>query len=425
MKNQKIKWFFVYALLLLTGCIPLITPKRSIITQYYVYDSKYADSILTNYKSLVDEKYKKKDLAYPIYLLNLGLFNFYAKNYDDASKAFWAVYQIEKGQSELIKVTEWIKGTEKRVYKLSKRENALLHFYLGLIYFYQNSIDKALVELKKISLIEENEPQLPLPVFFSGKIYECLGKLDEAIIDYKKLQELTQKDSLYVPYLELAKIYLLLNNQKSAKTNIDKLKTMGYEVPPNLNTKSLKKDFEELIIIIEQNNEDAIDSIKIHLDKNYLGKPVVIDVFQPGISAGEAIRKTMKEATGMVARETAKKGIEEVTEKIFGDWLGSFMGGLIGEKLLGSEMEEKRKWDEAPDMFLIHASFIPKGQIENILIEFFTQNGPYQTIRRIYSFKLEELHKINNMFFLHLRYLNKVYKLHKEEKKKNFNMNFA
>ncbi|MFC1809020.1 tetratricopeptide repeat protein [Candidatus Omnitrophota bacterium] len=95
----------------------------------------------------------------------------------------------------------------------------LIHFNIARIYVMRKNYDKAMEELKKVSLNFARNSKLGSEAQFQvGRIYEVQGKWDEAVSAYKKVHEdyaLTQR-GLYVP-LYIAEQYKKMGKEEEAQ----------------------------------------------------------------------------------------------------------------------------------------------------------------------------------------------------------------
>lgn len=400
------KRFWIFLLLGSNILIPHCAPNREILGNksfaYYRYDEA-----LSQYQELVEEKYRKRDISYIIYLLNFALINHYAGYWDKARESFWAAYKIDEGKlSEVAKGVEWIRAGEKRVYRLTKREKALLHFYLGTDYLYTGEIEKAIIEYKKIHLLEEQKPKLPLVCFYMGKAYEMLKKYDDALIEYKALENLTQKEKVFFPvYIELAKIYALKGDKENTLRCIEEFTALASPAQASLFKKAtFPQEHQELILQIDQDRIGSLDSCKILVDGAYIGKAELIDVFQPGVTVEEYVRKFVKETASYAARKTARKGIIYLFEKLL-PGVGDIIGDVVAEEMLGEEAT-KRSWYYAPDGFYLFVGYIP-NQAQKIKIEFYRKGKVFET--KEYNLNKRPVVKMKNKLFLTVRFQSVIY----------------
>jgi len=399
-------WIIIF--FTLTHCA---TVNHEVVANKAFFDRRYGDAI-KEYKLLIKEKYDKKDKSYIIYLMNYALLNHYVGNWEEARKCFWTAYKIDEGNvSELTKAVEWLKAGEKRVYKLTKREKELLHFYLGLEYLFSSKYDEALIEFKKIHLLEEQKPKLPLVCFYMGKTYEIMKKYDDAIIEYRVLIELTAKDPYLPAYLELARVFY----KKGEITKGDKAfqEFLKLANSTTINKRKLTSlDYEQLIIQIDQDEISALSECKIFIDGKYRGNAKLIDVFQPGITAEEYVRKFIKETASYAGRELVKKGISNLLGKLIPG--GETLGEALTKEVLG-EKADKRSWYYAPEGFSLFIDYIPKN-CKTVTIEFYgTQKSFLFFTKKVklgeFTFNLSHTPcvRIGDCIFLNVRFQSKPY----------------
>lgn len=394
LKDTKLYLLVLVTVLLSVRC----APNKEVVANREFFKGDY-QAAAQKYKEIVDEKYKKKDLSYIIYLMNYGAINHYMGNYEEARKAFWAAYQIEyEKRSTGAKAYELVKGTSKRVYRLSKRERALLHFYLGLEFLYEKDLTNALVEFRKINLIEEQKPKLPLALFYSGKVYEFKDKLDDAFVDYRNMAIVTEKDSNYIPYVELAKISKLDGNEEKFKEYYDWIFRMK-NVPKkgiDLLNQIPNTNIHEIVILTDVDNLSGLDSITCYINGDYVGGSMLTDAFQPGVTIGEVLRKTLKEATGYMAREGVKN--------LFGAIIPG--GDILAKHIIGSGYIETRRWYYAPGAFWLLVTYT-KGDLSNLTIKVWKRKKVVKTYDLLKGDN--RLVNIYGHYFIHLRYQSAPY----------------
>jgi tetratricopeptide (TPR) repeat protein len=336
------------------------------------YHREY-DQALSDYRTAVNDKYKQKDNGYIVHILNYGLISQYAGHPETARKCFWAARKTEEAQlSSATKTFEWLKAGDKRVYRLSKREQALLHFYLGLNYLQIHKPDKAIIEFCKIRLIEEDKPTLPLVCFYLGKAYEIAGKHDDAMIEYRTLVNLTRQKPFPPVYLEMARLYHQLKQRERSLEHLAKFRSLTDRRHRSLFRRNIIppfKNYSELVLQVDQ--DELLSYCRVYADGKYVGRTQLLDVFAPTMTTGEALRKATKEATSYVARASAKTAISAFFEAIV-PGLGNTLGDELGKSVLGEDSDH-RSWYYAPKGFLMFVGYIPK-RTRRITVEFF---GPY------------------------------------------------
>jgi tetratricopeptide (TPR) repeat protein len=337
----------------------------------YFYDRQYHDALVT-YEGLVDAKYDAKDRSYVIFLLNYAIISQYTGDFGEGQKAFMTAHKVTKGDiSGAAKAFEWLKAGSKRVYKLKKREKMLLHFYMGTDFAFTNDMEKAIIEYKKVHLLEEGKPRLPLVCFYMGKVYEIEEKYDDALIEYRALLELTKTDPFSPAYFELARIHSLRGEEDEAAKYLKKFAAVADAPQLSIFEEGkMPEGYDELIVRIDRNELDHPYEIKIYADDNYVGNARLVDIFRPGTTIGEIARKTTKEASSRVARKQSKKALTAGLSKMI-PGVGGFVGDAVGETVLGDE-EDRRSWYYAPAGFSLFAGYIP-GDTREVTVEFVEQ----------------------------------------------------
>jgi tetratricopeptide (TPR) repeat protein len=335
------------------------------------YDRQYHDALAT-YKGLVDAKYEAKDRSYVIYLLNYAIISQYTGDFSEGQKAFMTAHKVTRGKiSGTAKAFEWLKAGSKRVYKLKKREEMLLHFYMGTDFAFVGNMEKAIIEYKKVHLLEEGKPRLPLVCFYMGKVYEIEEKYDDALIEYRALLELTKTDPYSPAYFELARIHSLRGEQDEAAKYLKKLSAIADAPQLSIFEEGkIPEGYNELIVQIDRNELNHPYEIKIYADNTYVGQARLLDVFRPGVTLGEIARKTAKETSSGIARNQSKKALTAGLSRMI-PGVGGLVGDAVGETVLGDE-EDRRSWYYAPAGFSLFAGYIPDDTRE-VTVEFVEQ----------------------------------------------------
>lgn len=379
------------------GC----APSQTIKTHREFKGLKY-DAELFNCKKALVSGYARKDINYPIYLLNYGTIAQYAGELDSARAAFWTVYKINEGEGldEFTKGTEWLKADQKRVYRVTKRENELLHFYLGINYFLSNMPDKALIEFNKLELIDQNVNKLPIVYFYKAKCYEMLEQYDDAKIEYDKLATPESMENFPWICLILAQLEFLRMNNDDAESYFSKYCDLSQEYYDDHDKKEIieQNGWYNLIIQIDHQWSRTLGIAKIWADSKYIGNVAPFDYFRVEMTSDEKLRKGMKEAGSYVARNVTKKGAEELADAIMPGF--GCLGGFAADKVLGTDKQDKetRFWYYAP--FVFSLTFKPISQTtQKIKIDFYDTDG-----RKIgsvgYDLNGENLYYIGNTVFI-------------------------
>ncbi|MEO0069051.1 MAG: hypothetical protein ABIK23_08005 [candidate division WOR-3 bacterium] len=334
------------SLLFLFSCVPsakIVRPKPS-----YFSDLNYTLA-REKYRKTVEEKFREKDLSYILSLLSYGITCFYDRQIDDAKKAFLAAYKVDAGERpEAAKIYDWLVVDSRTVYKLKKRERELVHFYLGLCYLFQDNLEEALVEFKKLRQFDQDASKLPIVNFFLGFIYEKMGKFDDALIEYRPLEEMLGSLGL-VHYLEL-------------------MRDSGLVLPA---------DSLELVVQVEHQTIAALGKTDIYIDD--IGPvatlPENCDNFNVLLTPAEANRQAAQEAAakatriglrllGWILLDKATKG------------KGKKLSEEVADILLGKEEENRdiRAWGYAPLNFSFTRLRIPAAS-QQVRLVFHNQNG--------------------------------------------------
>jgi len=333
-------------------CITIYScgPRKTVETHREFIDLDYSIALHECSEKVV-KGYEKKDIGYPIYLLNHGALAQYVGELDSARASFWSAYRIDEGEiPEFTKGVEWLKADQKRVYQLTKRESELLHFFLGKNYLMSGHPAEAIVEFKKIELIDQNVSILPIVNFYSGKCYEILEKYDDARIEYDKLLSITTADRSSFVYLARAQVEFSLANYDDAYSFFD---AYSSDVRQAYNKQEAEQiigqiGWSNLIIQVDHQFSQTLGTAEAWIDDEYWGRVWTFDCFDVMVSGGEKSREVVKEVGSYVARKTTRKGAVELAGSII-PGLGC-IGGISTDLVLGSDEEDKetRFWNYAP-----------------------------------------------------------------------------
>jgi tetratricopeptide (TPR) repeat protein len=350
---------------------------RKTVEPHREFNDLYYRTELFNCRKKVVEGYAKKDINYPIYLLNYGAVAQYAGELDSARSSFWTAYRIDEGEiSEFTKGVEWLKADQRRVYELTKRESELLHFFLGLNYFQAGYSDKALIEFKKVELIDQGVSVLPIINFYSGMCYEILEKYDDAQIEYNKLKTTISKNEFPFIYLALAQLEFLLMNSNEASICFDEYCDLGQISYDESDRKNIieQNGWQNLIIQIDHQRARTLGFAKIWVDGKYRGKVKPFDYFSVEMSGDEKLRKDMKEAGSYAARKTVRGGAKAGVGKCLPGF--GCLGGFATDIVIGTdeEDEETRFWYYTPMGFSL--TMLPIRSIsQDLKITFYNCDG--------------------------------------------------
>lgn len=313
----------------------------------YFKDLSY-DSAMVRYHRLVEKKFLGRDLSYILSLLSYGLVSFYGGKVADAKRAFLAAYRVDAGERpEAAKLYDWLVVDSRTVYKLKKRERELVHFYLGLCYLFENNLEEALVEFKKLRQFDQEVSKLPIVNFYTGLVYEKMGKFDDALIEFRQLETLGMR--------ELAR-------------NVELLRDSGLASFP---------DSVELVVQVEHQTVNSIGRAEVYANGADLITvlPEVGDGFAVRLSAAEANRKAAQEVSAKAARLGLRFLAAAILEKALPGH-GEKLADDIADITLGKEEEnrDRRAWGYAPLNFSFARLRLPKTT-RVVRLVFFDQAG--------------------------------------------------
>ncbi|MGQ9708433.1 MAG: tetratricopeptide repeat protein [bacterium] len=306
------------------------------------------DGTAARYRQISEEKFKRKDHSYVLSLLSYGITSLYGLNLGEARRAFWAAYKVDAGERpEAAKLYDWLVVDSRAVYKLKKRERELVHFYLGLCYLFENNLEEALVEFKKLRQFDQEASKLPIVNFYTGLVYEKLEKFDDALIEYRHLETLGMKELI---------------------RNVERLRDSGYLA---------SEDSVELVVQVDHQTVGSVGRTEVYVDSFQLVKhlPEVCDSFAVRLSPAEANRKAAQEASAKLARY----GLRLLSAAVLGKTLpgyGEELAEDIADITLGKEEEnrDRRAWGYAPLNFSFARLRIP-GSTRVVRLVFFNRAG--------------------------------------------------
>jgi len=260
----------------------------------------------------VEHKFAVRDYSYVLSLLDYGLLSLYGRDLATARRAFTAGYKIDEGQvSEAAKMFQWLVVDSRKVYRLTKRERELCHFYLGLAYLLAGDLTNALVEFKKLRQLDQDASRLPVVNFYLGLLYEKLGKWDDARIEYNGLREMAA-DWWY-----------------SSDSTQDSVVRLGRA---------------ELVVHVDQQDSWPMGPIEVWVADTCLATlPPAMDSFAVKLTPGELTRKTAQKVSAKASRLGIRLLLELLTKN-------KELGNNLADLALGREAEDRetRAWDYAP-----------------------------------------------------------------------------
>jgi tetratricopeptide (TPR) repeat protein len=306
------------AALLMAGCMvsepALQKPARKLFT-----DLAYRPAA-ERYRELMERRYEAQDNSYVLSVLSYAAASFYARDIENARKAFTAAYRVDDGDvSEAAKVLQWLVADSRTVYRLSKRERELVHFYLALCYLYDDDPEGALVEFKKLRLRDQEASELPLVNFYAGLTYERLGMYDDAVIEYRGLREMgfagrhrpIDADELIARAERLAR-----GEAAAGAENIELVVHVDHQFPSSMGRTVVRADGAEVGVL-----------------------PDFVDDFEVRLTSEEQARKEAQEVGAAAARE----GIRLLAALLGDRFLkgsGDELAGFVTDVLLGKEEVE-------------------------------------------------------------------------------------
>jgi len=396
--------FAIYAMLL-HSC----APSKSVKPNKEFSRLSYAKELISCKKAVV-QGFKKKDVKYPIYLLNYGVLAQYSCKMDSARSALLAASKIEEAKlSEVTQGVEWIKSDQKRVYKVTKRESELMHFYLGLNYFMSNKPDKALVEFKKLELIDQKASLLPIVSFYLGKCYEVMQKSDDARIEYDKLLSMISTEEFPFVFLMLAQLESGFLEDDESKIYFSKYCDIAKKTYEEIDAENIvkKRGWGTLIVQIDHQWSNTMGFGELWVDDEYVGKIKPFDYFKVKMTSGEKSRKAAKEVGSYIARKTVRNTAENIVDNLMPGF--GCLGGYATDALLGSEDEDKenRYWNYAPTGFSLTLVPVPKN-FGKLRIEFYDAKSS-RIGSVVYKSSSCQIHQTSGNFIVEVCLDNKFY----------------
>jgi len=328
-------------------CAPVTSPLPSAPKPHYFSNLSYENAI-ARYRQTVEKKFKDEDLSYILSLLSYGITNFYGGKQADAKRAFLAAYKVDAGERpEAAKFYDWLVVDSRTVYKLKKRERELVHFYLGLCYLFENNLEEALVEFKKLRQFDQGASQLPIVNFYTGLLYEKMEKFDDALIEFRQLETL---------------------GIKGLVRNVELIRDSGF-IPT--------ADSIELVVQVDHQTVSSIGRTEVYADSSLLVTvlPEVSDSFAVRLSKAEANRKAAQEAGAKAARIGLRVLSAVLLDKVL-PGIGKELADNIADITLGKEEQNRdiRAWGYAPLNFAFARMRIPNSTSKVRLI-FYNRAG--------------------------------------------------
>ncbi|MCD6413239.1 MAG: hypothetical protein J7L54_03750 [Elusimicrobia bacterium] len=305
--------------------------KYSLAAQQYRKNKKYCESV-----------------NYPIYILNLAVADYRAGNLDESERAFLAALKLSRGENlnTVEKNFGFLAPKSERMYKLRPFEEVIARFYLALIYLQKGLLEDAVVEFKKINLIDD---QYPLIHYIMGKSYEAKGEYDDAEIEYRKTINL--RGDIPYPYLDLYEIYRRRNwNDEAEKAKAKFLSLAGAKFENDISTSGSLADKQEIVLLLDlrnffpqiKKNDIKFFHFEIRIDGKFCGKASLIEDMD--------FQKMKKRFKKMIKEKLKNAARSAIIGKIFG--------------AAASDNAEYRNWDKIPGAIYIFRTKPPSGKHE-------------------------------------------------------------
>uniref|UniRef100_A0A7C4GAC3 Tetratricopeptide repeat protein n=1 Tax=candidate division WOR-3 bacterium TaxID=2052148 RepID=A0A7C4GAC3_UNCW3 len=339
-----------FAFLLLGLVLSSCGPTRPVVIPgpRYIEDLAY-DSCIARNQRIMEEKFKARDNSYILSVMSWAITCFYGRRFADAKKGFTAACRLDDNDiAEAAKVFQWLIVDQRTVYRLTKRERELCHFYLGLAYLLNNDLGGSLVEFRKLRQRDQEASQLPAVNFYMGLVYEKLDKTDDALIEYKGLVQ--------------------MNRYPDAPALVRRLEQP--DEPPDTIT-------EELIVHVDHQTLETVARTEVYADDALIGTLVpAADNFDVKLTQAEANRKAAQEAGAAAARFGLRLLGALAGEALLGKG-GANVADAVADITLGKESENRdlRAWGYAPVALSFLRTRVPRQTGEVKLVFYKTGGG--------------------------------------------------
>jgi len=328
-------------LMLLTACAPRVTvtpPPREFV------DLDYHTAADTQQKAM-EQQFKEKDNAYVMSVLSYALTSLYDRDIANARKAFTAAYKVDDGKvDEAAKAYQWLQVDARKVYRLTKRERELTHFYLGLGYLYDDNLPEALVEFKKLRQRDQDTSRLPAVNFYMGLVYEKQNLFGDAAIEYNGLNEMAA-----------------YSGAGDLLSRLDSLRNGA--LPDTLGSK-------ELVVQIDLLRPAPVGPTDVYADDQFIARlPAIVDRFDVRLTSGELNRIAAQKAGAYAARQSCRCCTGIAAEYFLGQG-ASDLTDVAADVALGREEDnqEHRWWRYAPHAVSFLRTRIPSTTNEVRLV---------------------------------------------------------
>ena len=287
-----------------------------------------------------------ESINYPLYMLNLAAADYRAGKLDEARRAFTVALKLSHGENlnAVEKNFGFLAPKSESSYKLRDYEEIIVHFYLGLIYVRMGEFDDAVVEFKKINLID---PEYPLVHFIMGKIYQINGNGEDAEIEFR-LTNRYRKNFPYA-YFEKAGFYRKNGMAEEADRALKKyLYLDGESRLAEEAKKNGKMPAGGIVLVLDasswagkigKKNKGGY-FYKIYIDGKFYGKSYLIEDME---------LNKIKKRTAKFIKETLKNAARSaIIKKVFGSD--------------ASDNTERRGWDKVPGLIHLFEAYLPAGE---------------------------------------------------------------
>lgn len=290
----------------------------------------------------MEEKFRQKDNSYILSVMSWAVTCFYGRRFADARKGFTAACRLDDNDiAEAAKVFQWLIVDQRTVYRLTKRERELCHFYNGLAYLLSDDLTGSLVEFKKLRQRDQDASQLPAVNFYMGLVYEKLDKPGDALIEYRGLAQ--------------------MNRYPDAPALVRRLEQP--EETPDTTTC-------ELIVYVDHQTFATVARAEVYADDAPVGTLVpAADSFAVKLTQAEANRKAAQEAGAAAARFGLRLLGAVAGEALLGKG-GANVADAVADLALGKESENRdfRAWGYAPVAVSFLRTRIPRETREVTLV---------------------------------------------------------
>jgi tetratricopeptide (TPR) repeat protein len=306
------------------------------------------------YKAAAEAKFQARDKNYVLALLDYAIVGLYDRDTAAARKAFTAAYKVDKGDvAEMDKAYQWLVVNSRTVYRLTKREKELCHYYLGLCYLVAGNTPEALVEFKKLRQIDQEASKLPAVNFWMGLAYELLGNWGDALIEYRGLDQIRWgtdgKGGLCYP--DAAALVAETERRRDAGVGPDSSR-------------------QDIVIEVEHQTAKSVGSTDVYVDDEKVASlPAAVDYFGVKLTGAEASRKAAQEVGSSAAR-TGCRCCAGIAAEYFLGRGASDLTDVAADIAVGKESDnvESRFWRYAPVAVTVGRVSVPREAREIRLV---------------------------------------------------------